>query len=143
MSAYSQKRTLQCRWPVSVSIENAGLVDSYRVVHPSVHDLRGNTWTPRHPEDIHDRIDMIYFKGDLSVIESKRMGDGLNGADLDMIPFSGVWPSDHRAVVSTFAFGGFDEDLMPPPPGPMASAANPYPTGGHSTAMGRRDRERY
>ena len=87
-------------WPVSEFLLNNGFYDSYREVYPNVNVDIGLTWSPGYPKnifdswDIHDRIDMIYFKhGYTQNIYS------LESYIYDCDP----WPSDHRAVVTEFA----------------------------------------
>ena len=87
-------------WPVSEFLLNNGFYDSYREVHPYINDNIGLTWSSGYPKnvfdswDIHDRIDMIYFKhGHIQNIHS------LESYIYDCDP----WPSDHRAVITEFA----------------------------------------
>jgi endonuclease/exonuclease/phosphatase family metal-dependent hydrolase len=102
-------------WPVSVACERAGLRDSYRVVHPRVgspegqargarpdfgFDDRGITWTPlvsEEPRGAFDRIDFVTYGGasDLVPTTCETLDSRNSVAD---------WPSDHRAVLATFAF---------------------------------------
>lgn len=76
-------------WPTSRTITNAGFVDAYRVVKPTVDRASDRTWTPRFPGQQQDRIDFIYTRGDsvrpqaASVIDSHELG----------------FPSDHAALV--------------------------------------------
>jgi len=93
-------------WPTSLACDTAGLLDSYRLMHPAnrtyppafTFDDPGITWTPRtdqEPEDAFDRIDFVFFSA----------GDGmtlLESADLDARNSVSPWPSDHRAVISRF-----------------------------------------
>ena len=100
-------------WPVSEFLLNNNFHDSYRLVNPSVYDKLGLTWSPGYPKnnfdswDIHDRIDMIYFKNGLS----KKLYP-IDSYIYDCDP----WPSDHRAVVTEFAlckdseFGDINSD---------------------------------
>ena len=93
-------------WPVSDFLLNNGFYDSYREVHPSPYDKPGLTWSPGYPKnnfdyyesgdnfDIHDRIDMIYYKNG----ENKLLHP-IDSFVYDCDP----WPSDHRAVVTEFA----------------------------------------
>ncbi|MCI0416001.1 endonuclease/exonuclease/phosphatase family protein [bacterium] len=92
-------------WPVTKSIADAGLRDSYREVHPDAAQKPGLTWTPGYPHpwvkssELHHRIDMIWSGGKTSAVESKIIGEVKNPAvDIAVDPY----PSDHRAVVSTF-----------------------------------------
>ena len=87
-------------WPVSEFLLNNNFYDSYRLVNPSIFDDIGLTWSPGYPKnnfdswDVHDRIDMIYFK---------------HGSSNKLYPIDSYiydcdpWPSDHRAVVTEFA----------------------------------------
>ena len=87
-------------WPVSEFLLNNNFYDSYRLVNPSIFDNIGLTWSPGYPKnnfdswDVHDRIDMIYFKHGLS---NKLYPIDSYIYDCD------PWPSDHRAVVTEFA----------------------------------------
>ena len=87
-------------WPVSEFLLNNNFYDSYRLVNPSIYDDIGLTWSPGYPKndfgswDVHDRIDMIYFKHGLN---NKLYP--INSYIYDCDP----WPSDHRAVVTEFA----------------------------------------
>lgn len=98
-------------WPVTRMAERAGLIDSYRAIHPNPMTSPGYTWSPvytlDHPWGDHsyepqDRIDFIYFRGleNVKVVNSevfvmgKPMGEG--GHE------NNKWPSDHAAVVTTF-----------------------------------------
>ena len=87
-------------WPVSEFLLNNNFYDSYRLVNPSIFDDIGLTWSPGYPKnnfdswDVHDRIDMIYFKHGLS---NKLYPIDSYIYDCD------PWPSDHRAVITEFA----------------------------------------
>ncbi|WP_337175974.1 endonuclease/exonuclease/phosphatase family protein [Paludisphaera sp.] len=79
-------------WPVTREIEAAGYVDAYRACNPTVDRARDRTWSPRFPEQIQDRIDFIFSKGDaLRPASAVRLDEA-----------EGVWPSDHAAVVADF-----------------------------------------
>ncbi len=109
-------------WPTSVITVEAGLGDSYREMHPGhrkfpgpfTYDEPGITWTPRtdqEPEGVFDRIDFVYYSfGDGAVPSQSNELDGRNSAN--------PWPSDHRAVLSTFT-------LTPPALSDTVSA--PFP----------------
>jgi len=93
-------------WPTSVACDSAGLLDSYRLMHPAnrtyppafAFDDPGITWTPmtaQEPENAFDRIDFVFYSE----------GDGmtlLQSTDLDARNSVNPWPSDHRAVLSRF-----------------------------------------
>jgi imidazolonepropionase-like amidohydrolase/endonuclease/exonuclease/phosphatase family metal-dependent hydrolase len=93
-------------WPVSVAVEQAGFVDSYRAVHPDPVEKPGLTWWAARPpvgDDFtghpRDRIDLVYAAGPVETLASQIAGEaGARDVDLVVTP----WPSDHRAVVSTF-----------------------------------------
>ncbi len=107
-------------WKCSRECVRAGLVDSYRYVHPGnrtyppsfdFNDL-GITWTPkpaREPYDIFDRIDLVYSGGNNVVCTVSEELDSRNSVT--------PWPSDHRAVVSTFS-------LAEPNATPQAASLN-------------------
>tara|TARA_B100000676_G_C18047905_1_gene829182 strand:+ start:80 stop:1477 length:1398 start_codon:yes stop_codon:yes gene_type:complete len=87
-------------WPVSEFLIDRNFYDSYREIHPNIHENIGLTWSPGYPKnsfdswDIHDRIDMIYYKnGNLSNLHP------LESYIYDCDP----WPSDHRSVITEFS----------------------------------------
>ncbi len=98
-------------WPTSLACVNAGLLDSYRQLHstnrtfpaPFAYTDPGITWTPKtnqEPDGVFDRIDFIY----------QAAADGvtpMTSVELDERNSINPWPSDHRAVLSTF-------QLVPP-----------------------------
>ena len=95
-------------WPVSRATENAGFKDSWRVAHPNPKSDPGLTWWAGRPplesyapgeNDPQDRIDFVWFAGASQVLSSELVGEsGAQNVTLSVSP----WPSDHRAVVSTF-----------------------------------------
>jgi endonuclease/exonuclease/phosphatase family metal-dependent hydrolase len=97
------------RWPVSLAVEAAGFVDSYRAVHPNPRVRPGLTWWADRPKLFggyppnsapQDRIDLIYATADARPTASVVVGEWNNVlADVGIRP---PWPSDHRSVVSTF-----------------------------------------
>jgi endonuclease/exonuclease/phosphatase family metal-dependent hydrolase len=92
-------------WPVAETLAAAGLHDSYRDAYPDPVARPGFTWTPGGPEsapegqEVLDRIDWVLASGDAMTMASRIVGEA-GGPDVDvaMTPY----PSDHRAVVSTF-----------------------------------------
>jgi endonuclease/exonuclease/phosphatase family metal-dependent hydrolase len=95
-------------WPVSKAFEAAGFTDSYRAVHPDPVAKPGVTWWAAKPFDpggynphtaIVDRIDFLYTAGPSKVIDSSVVGEP--GSDAEIV-IPDPWPSDHRALVSTF-----------------------------------------
>ena len=109
-------------WPTSIACANVGLVDSYHELHsenrkyprPFAFDEPGITWTPttaEEPEGVFDRIDFIHYS----------KGDGAkptNSSELDQRNSVSPWPSDHRAVITTFA-------ITPPTTPNNSAASNP------------------
>ncbi|NJN93614.1 MAG: hypothetical protein HC875_05720 [Anaerolineales bacterium] len=91
-------------WPVTAAVEAAGLQDTYRAIHPDPVAEPGITWTygypyPRlNPDEIVDRIDLVFAGGPVEVLNSELVGPtGVPTVDIGMQPF----PSDHSGVVST------------------------------------------
>lgn len=93
-------------WPTSVLTADAGLIDTYREVHPNPRRSPGNTWSPVYdfndaagtvPEP-QDRIDFVHAAGDLEVISSEAVVVG----DPQTVPdhLDNEWASDHAAVVT-------------------------------------------
>ena len=99
-------------WPVTKAAEDAGLRDSYRQAHPDPVRDPGHTWSPVHPEhedgsgrpEPQDRIDFVLYAGDgLTVLDSQAYVSGSPRAWPDVA--GNDWPSDHAAVITTFALG--------------------------------------
>lgn len=98
-------------WPGSKSLENIGMIDSYRSIHTNEVAKRGITWTPpyepgtpgRRPyhDQCLDRIDRIYHFGpSCTPVIAEVVGE--NETDADIMPPC-QWPSDHRAVVVEYS----------------------------------------
>lgn len=95
-------------WPVSRAIEDAGFRDTWREIHPDPVAASGLTWWADRPPTggwepgpaaPHDRIDFIHAAGPSSTVDSLIVGEaGRPDVTIAVDP----WPSDHRAVVSTF-----------------------------------------
>ena len=72
--------------------------NNHKFPGPFAFDDPGITWTPltnQEPHGVFDRIDFVYFSA----------GDGVtvtNSTELDGRNSINPWPSDHRAVLSTF-----------------------------------------
>ncbi|GAA3802484.1 HAD-IA family hydrolase [Streptomyces chiangmaiensis] len=95
-------------WPVTRAAEEAGLRDSYREAHPDPAGDPGHTWSPIHPvhedgsgrREPQDRIDYVLHRG-LEVLDSLTYVSGSPRPWPDV--FGNEWPSDHAAVITTFA----------------------------------------
>jgi endonuclease/exonuclease/phosphatase family metal-dependent hydrolase len=120
-------------WPVTKMLEDKGFVDSYRAIHPDPATDPGLTWPAARPKiegewnpgptTLADRIDMIFSAGPAKATASTLVGEeGAPGVTLSETP----WPSDHRAVLSTF-------DVTPtqiPDPRPFVTATPELVTAG-------------
>jgi endonuclease/exonuclease/phosphatase family metal-dependent hydrolase len=100
-------------WPVSKALADAGFEDSFRVANPEPAERPGFTWTPGGPEsiprEVHDRIDWVLSAGPAQAVESRVVGEaGYEGSDIALPQ----WPSDHRAVVSTFQVTPAQTDFL-------------------------------
>ncbi len=93
-------------FPATKALEDAGLTDTYRFVHPDELAHPGFTWTPTtapdDPADHHDRIDYVFAGGALlSVRDAFVAGEAAPPAEIAITP----WPSDHRAAVADVIIG--------------------------------------
>jgi endonuclease/exonuclease/phosphatase family metal-dependent hydrolase len=92
-------------WPAIRAILDSGLRDSYREAHPDAVAKPGFTWTAGmphpfiRPRETMDRIDYVFAGGPVRTVASEIVGEQ-SGPDVDISV--SPWPSDHRAVVSTF-----------------------------------------
>lgn len=96
-------------WPVTQAAEQAGFADAYRQARPDPAEAPGHTWSPIHPvhedgsgrAEPQDRIDYVLHRG-LNVRDARTVVTG------DPRPWPDVaeneWPSDHAAVLASFAF---------------------------------------
>ena len=93
---------LAVSYPTTKRISQAGMRDTYRIIHPDEIKERGHTWTnttrPGDPNDFHDRIDFVFVKN-LKVQNAQIVGESTDNADIVLTP----WPSDHRGVVAKVA----------------------------------------
>jgi endonuclease/exonuclease/phosphatase family metal-dependent hydrolase len=94
-------------WPVTRAVEESGLVDAYRTVHPDPVADEGLTWPAARPKAGSynpglsgrpaDRIDMTFASADITTVSAEILGEpGAEATDIAVEP----WPTDHRAVVS-------------------------------------------
>lgn len=98
-------------WPTSLACVNAGLLDSYRMIHPDPFTDPANTWSPLFigGGEAQDRIDFIYYKGsDLTPTASEvfttAVETTLGAWGSSITPaLNNTWPSDHAAVLTTFS----------------------------------------
>lgn len=116
-------------WDCSVRLYEAGFRDVYRVLHPDPATHPGFTYPADNPAtavekltwapdaDERDRIDFIYYLPggafvpkrvevvgpSSSIVRSERVRE--TGEDTFIEPL-GVWPTDHKGVLATFALGG-------------------------------------
>lgn len=92
-------------WPVSREIVRHGFRDAFRAVHPDEVERPGQTWTTLtdDPDEVHDRIDMIYVAGDgVTVVDAYTVGLRDEAPTDVVVP---GYPSDHRSVVATIVLG--------------------------------------
>ncbi|MFI5975831.1 HAD-IA family hydrolase [Streptomyces sp. NPDC051452] len=95
-------------WPVTRAAADAGFADSFREAHPDPAVEPGHTWSPIHPvhedgsgrPEPQDRIDYVLHRG-LTVLDSRTVVTGTPRPWPDVA--HNTWPSDHAAVLTTFA----------------------------------------
>ncbi|SCD57688.1 Endonuclease/Exonuclease/phosphatase family protein [Streptomyces sp. DvalAA-14] len=95
------------RWPVTLTLEQAGLTDAYREANANPAKAPGITWSPVRPvhdgggAEPQDRIDQVQYAGALKVVEAHSLFTGWPQA----VPGTAAngWPSDHAAAVVTFS----------------------------------------
>jgi endonuclease/exonuclease/phosphatase family metal-dependent hydrolase len=97
------RHPIKVAFPTSLAMKRAGFVDAWRHDHPDESGKPGFTWTPLtkpgDPNDHHDRIDFIYFRGKGAKLDRVAVvGEDREHADVVVAPY----PSDHRAVVACF-----------------------------------------
>jgi endonuclease/exonuclease/phosphatase (EEP) superfamily protein YafD len=91
-------------WPSSTAVANAGFIDSYREIRPDETTQLGYTWTTQNNNpEVHDRIDFVYYKGaGVTATNSQLVGNTSTAGGVAADILIGGYPSDHRAVLSTF-----------------------------------------
>jgi endonuclease/exonuclease/phosphatase family metal-dependent hydrolase len=94
---------MEMNWPSSQEVLRHGFRDAYRTVHPDEVTHPGQTWTTLQgdPNEVHDRIDMIYVAGtDVEAVDAYTVGLRDEPPTDRAVP---GYPSDHRAVVAIVA----------------------------------------
>ncbi|KAK6539392.1 hypothetical protein TWF694_009617 [Orbilia ellipsospora] len=97
-------------WPTSVKPAQAGLIDSFRVAHPDPAAVQGTTWSPLCPNDEcrpgtkepQDRIDFIYHKGNVKVLDSQVVVVGKPKPKGDPQQPNNEWTTDHATVLTVY-----------------------------------------
>lgn len=98
-------------WPSSIEPVKAGLVDSFRQLHPDEVKVPAITWSPiylyndgeKAPEPL-DRIDFVYYKGKaLRAVKSEILVVGNPTPEPNHQ--NNEWTSDHAVVMTTFKVG--------------------------------------
>lgn len=112
-------------WSTTKAIEDAGFRDSYRAVHPDPVRTPGFTWPSDNPgadvgeltwapkADERDRIDFVFYHPDrrIQLLDSVIVGPSSTIVRNRRVEESGrdpfwrptwTWPTDHKAVLSTF-----------------------------------------
>lgn len=103
-------------WPASTAVHHAGMLDSFRVIHPDPAAVPGNSWSPLYTGDAADRIDFVYYKGKgLRPLDSKHFHTAIEvtlgawGASTTPAR-NNTWPSDHGAMLTDFFLEPADSD---------------------------------
>jgi endonuclease/exonuclease/phosphatase family metal-dependent hydrolase len=93
---------LKVEWPASERMIGAGFKDALRTVRPDEVSDCAYTWTPiPGRNEVHDRIDFVYFDGSaVTPISVRNIGPVGTDPNTD-IEYEG-YPSDHRAVLAVF-----------------------------------------
>jgi endonuclease/exonuclease/phosphatase family metal-dependent hydrolase len=98
---------IKVEFPSTKRLTDAGLIDVYRRLYPDEVRWPGYTWTPTRaeddPGDHPDRLDFIFTAPQGAIPRQiEIVGEDRAHADLIVSPY----PSDHRALVATFALTG-------------------------------------
>lgn len=92
-------------WYATKVLEDCGLIDTYRKIHPNPNRHPGITWDSKGKKDEH-RIDYIFYKGkDLDPVESRTYHAYFNEPML-LKGQEIMYPSDHGFVVTIFELRG-------------------------------------
>ncbi len=121
-------------WTVSKMLEKAGFKDAYRVKHPDPvnnpgitfpadcpeADISKLTWAPE--SDERERIDFIYYTSDRDLKLKDAVVWGPQGSicrsqrvlETERTEIgTGVWPTDHKAVLATFSLNNPTSQTIP------------------------------
>jgi hypothetical protein len=127
------------RWPVSLTMEATGFRDSLRQISSDPNAKPAYTWPAAYygnvPKRIRrfDRIDFVWDAGPATTTASQILGEpGSPYTDIAASP----WPSDHRAVLSTFT-------VNPVPMPPLVSVADALVPQGDPVDVTYRAQERH
>ena len=93
-------------WPVSVEMERAGFIDSFREINPDPAVKIGTTWLTyadsNETPDRFDRIDFIYYQGaNIKAVDSECY-DNLLGEQFTLNGKKFFYASDHGFVLTKF-----------------------------------------
>lgn len=101
-AARIRRHPLRVRWPESTAFARAGFNDAYRTLFPDAIAKPGFTWTPKtaadDPNDHHDRIDFVYYRGSLTPTRARIIGESAATSDIVVHPY----PTDHRGLLIDF-----------------------------------------
>lgn len=90
-------------WPVSIEMQKAGFVDSFREMNPDVAKNIGTTWRYGQGADKrNDRIDYIYYTGRGLEAVASESHNGLLGRPYTFCGREFFYASDHGFVLTTF-----------------------------------------
>lgn len=99
---YNNTEEFVVDWPTSNKFMEMNLIDVYRHIYPNPILFPGYTWTTlNNVNEVHDRIDFIYFKGK-DIIDCHAVR--LIGPDSESDIMIDNYQSDHRSVLATFKF---------------------------------------
>lgn len=107
--ATSRPFDLEVEYPASKRITDEGFFDAFRAVRPDEVNDPAYTWTPGYPppnlssNEVHDRIDIIYGRGE-GLIATDAFTIGLDAGNISTDLGIAGFNADHRAVVATFSF---------------------------------------
>jgi endonuclease/exonuclease/phosphatase family metal-dependent hydrolase len=129
-------------WPLSQAMADAGFRDSYRDAHRDVVKDAGLTWWAARPKvdgrnptarDPQDRIDYVYAAGPSRTVSSEIVGEvGDPAVTISVSP----WPSDHRAVLSTFSIIPGEMPVLVAPDKVLVTQGEPLVVTFHSPGKG-------